>query len=221
MKFLKALALATVPVGGVFLCLFLLQATAAVQQEREDERGISGQAVSVEAKLGVTVEHIQATADAAAGALRSIGQAGDSLSAVLQNVNRPCEKGKPCGTLADVASTLATIRGTAGQVEVAARHENQNLTVLDDQEATLFSDLHGTLQSANAAIANPAIAASLEDLEASAANLAEGTKQGTAVITDFREEADKFVHPPKKKLTFWGAIMAAAGVAHKFEPPIF
>ena len=76
MKFLKALALATVPIVGAFVCFFLVQATAAVQQEREDERGIAGQAVSIEAKLGVTADHVQATADAAKDALKSIGKAG-------------------------------------------------------------------------------------------------------------------------------------------------
>jgi hypothetical protein len=70
-------------------------------------------------------------------------------------------------------------------------------------------------------MASPAVTASLANLQASTAAVAVSTKQAAAILTDGREEADKFVHPPKKKLTFWGAVMAAAGVVHKFEPPIF
>lgn len=71
----------------------------------------------------------------------------------LTIVNQTCGDGHPCGTLADVAKTLNTIRGTAGQVEIAAAHENKNLTTLDQQEATLFSDVHGTITTANTLLA--------------------------------------------------------------------
>jgi hypothetical protein len=53
----------------------------------------------------------------------------------------------PCGVLADLNQTLGTLRGTAGQLEVAAIHENANLTTLDAQERTLFADAHQTLTS--------------------------------------------------------------------------
>jgi hypothetical protein len=85
----------------------------------------------------------------------------EALGATLDVVNRPCGKpGLPCGTLADVAQTLHTLRGTAGQVEIAAAHENARLSVLDQQEATIFADTHTDLSklaqsidSANTAIA--------------------------------------------------------------------
>jgi hypothetical protein len=51
----------------------------------------------------------------------------------------------PCGLFADTADVMKTVRGAFGQVEVAARHENQNLTTLDKQEAQLFTDLHTLL----------------------------------------------------------------------------
>ncbi|MFP5276976.1 MAG: hypothetical protein ACLGPM_07665 [Acidobacteriota bacterium] len=66
----------------------------------------------------------------------------------FQSINRPCDTDKPCGTLADVNQTLATIRGTFGQVEIAANHENRQLTTLDAQERALFSNLQGTLSDA-------------------------------------------------------------------------
>jgi len=68
------------------------------------------------------------------------------INNTLDAVNRPCEvPGQPCGSLADVNRTLATVRGTFGQIEVAARHENRNLTKLDSQEEQLFKDTHKIL----------------------------------------------------------------------------
>jgi hypothetical protein len=64
----------------------------------------------------------------------------------LQVVNRNCDGGKEaCGTLADVNQTLHTIRGTFGQIETAAKHENAELTTLDSQKKTLFDDVHGVM----------------------------------------------------------------------------
>jgi hypothetical protein len=67
------------------------------------------------------------------------------FDAVLVTVNRPCGKDASCGTLADVAKTLNTIRGTAGQVEIAAAHENRQLGKIDAQEAQLYADVHATM----------------------------------------------------------------------------
>lgn len=84
--------------------------------------------------------------------------ATDNLNLALSKINRDCgtkdAQGKdlPCGTLADVNRTLATARGTFGQIEIAAYHENKNLTTLDRQEAALFSDTHDTLASLNSTI---------------------------------------------------------------------
>ena len=77
---------------------------------------------------------------------------GSESQKTFDNLNRLCELGKPCGTLADINRTLAAVRGTFGQVEVAAIHENKNLSALDAQEAQLFGDTHRALGSANEAI---------------------------------------------------------------------
>jgi hypothetical protein len=75
------------------------------------------------------------------------------INGTLTTLNRPCGAGKPCGTLADVAKTLNTIRGTFGQIEVAANHENKQLGTLDAQERQLFADLHGTAAQAQGTLA--------------------------------------------------------------------
>lgn len=95
----------------------------------------------------------------------------DLFDGALATVNRPCSKGAACGTLADVAKTLNTIRGTAGQVEIAAKHENAQLATLDRNEAQLFADLHVTATGAQQ------LAASLTDTSR-AATAALGSADG-------------------------------------------
>jgi hypothetical protein len=60
----------------------------------------------------------------------------------------------PCGTLADIAKTMNTIRGTFGQIELAANHENKNLSTLDAQEAQLFADTRVTMAAGRTAVAS-------------------------------------------------------------------
>lgn len=86
----------------------------------------------------------------------------------LETVNRPCATGKPCGTLADFAKTLNTVRLTFGQVEIAANHEDRNLSTLDAQEQALFAATQKTLQNAQGALgtAQTAIASIQSDAAA-------------------------------------------------------
>jgi hypothetical protein len=218
MKALKALALATVPLVGAFLCVLLFQAERAVQRASDDTHSVLTAAVVSTAKLNAAADTVSSsvagvsrTVNASvAGVPQTIAEATATLrsaDAVLQTVNRPCEQGKPCGTLADAARTLATVRGTFGEVEKAAVHENRNLVTLDAQEAQLFQDAHDTLTSAHTLIASPDVADSM--------------KQADAILADARFEADKFAHPPKKKLGFWGATAAAGDWLRHFMPPIF
>jgi hypothetical protein len=187
------------------------------------------------------------------------------LDATLREVNRPCGKNQSCGTLADVAKSLNTVRGTFGQIEVAANHENKQLTKLDAQEAQLFAgvnmalnDTHATLTAgtgtlnaltetlgtAKQTIANaqpledaatkavnefsdttaaisPRIQKLLDDSGPVMTNVQAMTFNGNRVIKDAADEADKLVHPPIKKLTFWGAIDATVSWMHSRLMPSF
>ena len=68
--------------------------------------------------------------------------AEQSLTDTLTAINRPCGAGRACGTLADLGKTLGTIRLTAGQLEIAANHEDKRIAVLDTQETELAEDAH-------------------------------------------------------------------------------
>lgn len=78
---------------------------------------------------------------------------GVKANQTFDTINRDCGGGHSCGTLADVAKTLNTVRGTFGQIEVAANHEDKNLATLDRQELTLFADMHSTAVQAQSTLA--------------------------------------------------------------------
>ncbi|MHB1673787.1 MAG: hypothetical protein ACYCSP_06000 [Acidobacteriaceae bacterium] len=183
-----------------------------------------------------------------------------NVNATLVDVNRPCEVGNvktnafyskfyssgsvmPCGTLADVAKTLGTLRGTAGQIEIAANHEDKRIGVLDAQEDALFADTHRTLGSANATLLRFSAAmdtadktiAGLQPVEAQAtatiasvnelmpnlakttANVTAMTDSGKNILADGAYETHKLTHP-KKKTGFWVGFWF---VVEQLKPPIF
>lgn len=132
-----------------------------------------------------------------------VGTVLDGFTATLDSVNRPCATAatgsKPCGTLADVNRTLATVRGTFGQIEVAARHENRNLTTLDQQEAQLYEDTHAAVANFNALLTSTDVAKFM-------ASSAETSAQVAAIATDVHREADRLTAPQPwyKKLYGYG-----------------
>lgn len=123
--------------------------------------------------------------------LRAASKVGSVLSKAgdtLDLVNAPCGTTKPCGTLADANRTLATVRGTFGQIEVAANHEDKNLSTLDAQEAQLYLDFHATTTNLNSLVASPDIARFLK-------SSADTSTEVAAIATDVHKEADKLTAP--------------------------
>lgn len=121
-------------------------------------------------------------------ALRQWAGVGSSAAATLTAVNRPCSAMVPCGTLADVNRTLATVRGTFGQIEVAARHENRQLGTLDRQERQLFADLHGTATQAQGTLST--LAGTAQALTATANEATATTKAVRPVLGSLGATAD-------------------------------
>lgn len=161
-------------------------------------KGVGPQAVDTLKTLQDTTKSVgkQATTS-----LKVVGKVGDGVTQTLDNINRPCgvtlshdgaesshTPFKPCGTLADFNRTLATVRGLAGQIEIAARHEDRNLDMLDVQEKQLYTDVHTTTVNLNALVASPDV---FRFLKASA----ETSIQVAAIATDVHKEADKITAP--------------------------
>jgi hypothetical protein len=172
------------------------------------------------ARANAAINAVNMDAIAANGLLVASTGTTNRLNRTLDVVDQPCVPG-PCGTLADVAKTLNTVRGTSGQVEILFNHEDKNLHTLDAQEAVFFTDVHGTLTDANNLLTSPSVTNTLLNFDATSKSIADGTMQADATLTDVRLFADKLTHPPKKKLTFWTATEAGGDYAKHFMPPLF
>lgn len=159
-----------------------------------------------------------------------------NLDLALVAVNRPCitpnsvthNSVTPCGTLADVNRTLATIRGVFGQIEVGAHHFNGDLTKVDAAGAQLYQDVHSATAAATpleqqATSTLGTVNGALNSPQAKQAATA-GTSMvvdGQRIVRDGADEADKLTHPPIKKLTFWGTLDGIALWVHShIIPPI-
>jgi hypothetical protein len=197
---LKAAALGTVPVLGGFLMWALWPVHGTIVEvhgtvsEVHQGVGDARQAIGgVRPQLSAWLQAASARIDTSLGnvdrQVAAVGPVVQRANPVLDNlasdeakagqsidrVNAPCpakdaDKLHPCGTLADVAKTLNTFRLTTGQIEIAANHEDKNLSHLDQQEDQLFEDFHGTATRANTSLdlfnmllANPNVAVMIDN----------------------------------------------------------
>ena len=101
-----------------------------IQQITLDIHSISQASISQINKLGSTISKSNNLLDNAGSVVSSLKDTIQITDSTLLEVNRPCVPG-PCGLLSDTAKTLNTARSTFGQIEIAANHENKNLTNLD------------------------------------------------------------------------------------------
>lgn len=96
-------------------------------------------------QFGLLLHHANQTLTKLDPIVSSLGTVTANINKTLDEINRPCGGHASCGSLADLNKTLGTLRGVLGVVEVAAKHENDQLYALDAQERVLYSDLHTTL----------------------------------------------------------------------------
>ena len=109
--------------------------------------------------------HLVAAIDSFGTAFAQISAASVPVSQgsaqTLAEINRPCQpikghiykvnEAKPCGTLADIAQTLRTMRGMMGTIETAGNHENSQLSRYDaiaTQTSDLLVSFRGTADAA-------------------------------------------------------------------------
>ena len=197
-------------------------------------------------------------------AVDKIGDAGSNLAEAGAGIAQASARiNGPHGTIAMMDEDAGAAKGLIVHADMAARHEQQQLTTWDARGADLFANLNGgvtDLRTTVNAIAQTASAATGTAIAASA-TLGEGqrtlaafqpllghsdatvadmdallrdraihrtfdhvesiTASGDKIAADAAFEADKFTHPPKKKLTFWGGVMVGIEWLHKAEPPFF
>jgi hypothetical protein len=137
-----------------------------------------------------------------------------------------------------VDRTLTTADGTMQAATGAVNHVGPLLDALKGTSEQATNTLHTTQVSVmgfQAPVAQLGLdLAALEPLITHTDNLVnsplipetlantDDTMKHIDVVTgDLQFEANKLIHPEKKKLGFWGTIWAGVQVAHKFEPPLF
>lgn len=206
------------------LLVLLFQVSKAVLTIEQDVQSMTGQADALIArarwfvpekkidigKINEAVGGVQSATraaqrriDATAPAVTAAAALVQKLGVSVDKVNAPCppkesDKLHPCGTLADVAKTLNTGRGTLGKAEIAMFKFNSH-------EDELFAQEQSTWKHTDDAVAA----------------FSDSMKHADAILADGQIEADKFTHPSKKKLTFWGAILATGQTLQKLSPPLF
>ena len=143
----------------------------------------------------------------------AVQSSSSMLNQVLAKVMAPCtpEKGhiytvdedKPCGTLADFARTLHTIRGFAGTLEFAGRHLDKSLNTYDKQEADLTKNTNSMLANVNSTVdfAHQLMVSHqqiLDNLQRLAGNSADTMQNVTGITGDIRVQT-KALNAPKTK----------------------
>lgn len=230
---LKAAALVALITVAAGVFLVLLQVSTAVKHA---DAAVKRADLALSGKDGV-LDTMSATT----------AKAGATLDSINRLCPGPTDPARACGVLADLNRTMATIRGVAGQVEVAAIHENKQLTTIDGQEAKLVDDLHevltssaGTAKAATLAIQQgtttmaaeqPQVDALIKAATATVANpdvpilihhAAGITASGDQITKDAADKIHQYVHPNKKKVTFWGSVDGFMMYLHsRVIPPLF
>jgi hypothetical protein len=170
------------------------------------ESGLESRAETVLTHLDSTLSQTDAvvaeTGTAVVGIQKSVSGVASGINQSIRIVNHPCVPG-PCGTLSDVAKTLNTVRGTFGEIETAANHEDRNLSTLDKQEDALFQDTHVALANIvplqneidkaaydlDALVSSPDVSGVARNLNTVTYNLGQTTG-------DFQNKFHAFLFPP-------------------------
>jgi hypothetical protein len=97
---------------------------------------------------------------------------------------------KGCGLLANVNTTLRTMRGAIGQVEIAGRNFDKNEATFYSQETTLFTQASAAIEGFNKLVNS-------KDLADAISNGARITGNVNGITSDFEVKFHDFLYPPK------------------------
>lgn len=174
--------------------------------------------------LLAVLSHVQTTSDAATGILRSAspvvasfkgtaGKLNGTIDLTSHRINDLCGPQGPCGTLADVNRTLATLRGTSGQVERTLIVFNDHEGDLFTQESAAYSAMNKSVADFDSLISNPDIGAIIHNGATTTGNIA-------AISTDGRDWVHLKLAPTKRK-GFVSGFEATGDVMKHWIPSIF
>lgn len=177
--------------------------------------------------IPAVLRHVQTVSDSATGVLRaatpvvaSFKDTASGLNAAIDltshRLNDLCGTDvavHPCGTLADTNRTLATLRGTSGQVERSLIVFNQHEGDLFAQESTAYASMNKSVLDFDALVGDPDFKATVGNVETTSENFA-------AITTDGKGWIHQKLYPTKKKGVA-SAFDAAGDRVHHWEPSIF
>jgi len=212
-EWMKGAFLLSLVCCAVALVCCAVALTGAIWHLEEAEQRLAGDCdgvlkatITAEEQIGVAAQNIDGlVSDARPGITASLenlrGATGQleltsaNLNLAAVEINRPCGDSAPCGTLADVAKTLNTFRGTAGQLEVAANHEDSRLTLLDAQEQQLADQSATDLIKLGSAIDSITALTGNKDLTGSLAHLDTTSGAVAGMATDTEQYWHSVLHP--------------------------
>lgn len=190
-----------------------LAGTEAIDRAKDDEGALSVQTADQIDRIGSqtqqTLQQVSKATDSADGLLR----------ATQHRLNDLCEPG-PCGLLPDVARTLATARGTMGQIEEASIQFNRHSSTFYDQEAASSADLQATVRDVDKFVTAPDLLATMRNVNSASLAVAGSAQNLDAATTDGRTWLHQKLFPNKKRGLVSG-IEATGDVVHHWLPPLF
>lgn len=220
LKVFKIVALASIAFA------FIAVGYVALNIESKVETAIAdiGQYTDVATQqLGATLGYVQTATDSAtklldaatpvvAGLKTTTAKLNAAIDLTNHRLNDLCLPG-PCGTLADTNRTLATLRGTSGQVEKSLVVFNKHEDDLFVQENSAFVAMHKSVTDFSNLVTNP-------DLFAVVGNAKSITGDAAGMTHDGRDWLHGKLYPTKKK-GFVSGFEATGDVAKHWMPSLF
>lgn len=162
--------------------------------------------ITLESQLNVQVQQdapkVTAILSNAQTASANLSKASAGLNKAITEINQPCGKGHPCGTIAELNEAIRAFHQAIGFVEIAAKHEDANLTTIDQQEATLYGEAASSMTKLGDALGGFAKAESAledlinnKDLKTSLANLSSVTNSLSSMGKEATQAVHDFFHP--------------------------
>ena len=228
---IEALAIGAVPAVGAFLIWALWPIHSTIVELHGTISEVHQSARTLTPKVGAALDgvpgilaHTQIAADAAANILQTavpvVASFKDTIDLTSHRLNDLCPVPgatdaaiHPCGTLADFNRTLATLRGTSGQVEGALHEFNKHEADLFTQESTAYTHMDAAVLNLNLLVSDP-------DLKVSIHNAAAITSDVSGIATDGRFWFHQKLFPTKKR-GFISGFEATGDIAKHWMPSIF
>ncbi len=177
----------------------------AVQTSRDDVNSIAS---DVHSQIPAVEETIKNTNLAVKESQFLILQAGLTARTVRNAANK--EYTFLDGLDRRVNNTFDNVDATLVAIQPGFKQVGPSLDRLQE----LLKQSTVTAASANKLVSDPNIPIII-------GNVASGTKSAAGIVQDGKDEADKLVHPPVKKMTFWGGVWLVTQKIHSVLPPIF